>query len=397
MYPLTEEEYFLNLLGKTLLHHQIIVALKSGLENFVIVGNPTNIKRIEEITSSIIGIRVETAIQEKSLGIASALKAASKYLDDEIIVVNPSEIFYETAYTALLLEKSLSSAESYLLGYRVNQYFPGDYLVVENGDYLKSILEEPKKGEEPSDMVNVFVHMHTDPKKLLEYVTKVEAESHNSYKRTLGSMIKEGHKIKVLPLPGLWNTIKYPWHILEVVRRFFTQFESYIASTAKISEKAVIKGKVIISDRVEVMENAVVHGPAYIGPGTTIGTNCLVSDNSHIGANCNLGYATMIENSYIGDNNEFFMNYIGDSIIGEHCKFGAGTKTANYYTDGGNVKVRIGGSKVDTGHEKFGTIAGNNCRFGINSSIMPGVKIAPGSVINSHICVKRDVLKNVLA
>ena len=43
MYPLTEGKYFLNLLGKPLLHHQIIVAKKAGLSHFVIVGNPSNI------------------------------------------------------------------------------------------------------------------------------------------------------------------------------------------------------------------------------------------------------------------------------------------------------------------------------------------------------------------
>jgi len=391
MYPLTQGKYFLNLLGKPLLHHQIIVAQKAGLNHFVIVGNPGNIKRIEEITSSLSSITVETAIQQKPLGIANALEAARQYLDDEIIVVNPNDIFYETAYTTLLLEKSLDSAESYLLGYKVDRYFPGGYLVVEDGDYLKSIVEEPQKGSQASDMVSVLVHMHTNPQKLLEYVAKIETGSQSGYERTLENMIKDGQRIKVLPLPGLWNTIKYPWHILEVTRRFFTQFERYVASTAKISDRAIVKGKVIISDRVEVMENAVVHGPAYIGPGTTIGTHCLVTDNSHIGANCDLGYATMIENSYIGDNNKFLMNYIGDSIIGENCKFGAGTKTANYYTDGGSVKVRIGENEFDTGRDRFGAITGNNCRFGINSTIMPGVKIAPGSVIASHTCVKRDV------
>ena len=391
MYPLTEGKYFLNLLGKPLLHHQIIVAKKAGLNHFVIVGNPTNIKGIEEIISLIPSITVETAIQQKSLGIANALEAASEYLDDEIIVVNPNDIFYETAYTTLLLEKSLDSAESYLLGYKVDKYFPGGYLVVDENDYLKNIVEKPAEGSEPSDMVSVLVHMHTDPQKLLKYATNIKAGGNDTYARTLDTMMKDGQRIKVLPLPGLWNTIKYPWHILEVARRFFTQFERYIAPTAKISDRAITEGKVIISDRVQVMENTVVRGPAYIGPGTFIGTNCLVSDNSHIGANCKISNATVIENSYIGDNNQFNMNYIGDSVIGENCNFGAGTKTANHYPDGGSVKVRIGDNEIDTGLNKFGAVIGNSCRFGINSSILPGVKIAPDSVIGSHTCVNRDV------
>ena len=85
------------------------------------------------------------------------------------------------------------------------------------------------------------------------------------------------------------------------------------------------------------------------------------------------------------------MNYIGDSIIGDNCNFGAGTKIANYPFDEGTVKVRIGDNKIDTGLNKFGAIIGNNCRFGINTSIMPGVKIAPDSIISPHTCITRDV------
>ncbi|MFC1866165.1 sugar phosphate nucleotidyltransferase, partial [Chloroflexota bacterium] len=341
MYPLSEDKFFLNLLGKPLLHHQIIVARDAGLTHFVIVGNPGNIKRMEEITSVFPDITVETAIQQYPLGIANALEAASKYLDDEIIVVNPNDIFYSSAYLSLLLERNLDSAESYMLGYKVDQYFPGGYLVVDKKDYLKSIVEKPEKGSEPSDMVNVLIHMHTDPQKLLEYAAKIETEGDDAYERTLDSMIKDGQRIKVLPLPGAWNAIKYPWHIQEVVKRFFTQFETYISPTAKISDRAKIEGKVIIANRVVIMENAVVRGPVFIGPGTIIGTNSLVRDNSHIGANCNIGFSTEIKGSYIGDNNYFHMNYIGDSIIGDNCNFGAGTKTANYRFDEGNVKVNI--------------------------------------------------------
>lgn len=391
MYPLSEGKYFLNLLGKTLLHHQIIVAQKAGLNRFVIVGNPDNIKRIEEITSSIPGITVETATQQSPLGIANALEAASEYLDDEIIIADPSDIFYETAYSMLLLEKNVDSAESYLLGCEVDQYYPGDYLVVDENDYLKNIVVKPIKGSEPSNMVNVLIHMHTDPQKLLKHAAKIETGNGDAYVHALDTMIKEGQRIKVLPLPGLWNTIKYPWHILEVVRRYFTQFERYVAVSAKISDRAIIEGKVIISDRVVVMDNAVVRGPAYIGPGTIIGTNSIVSDNSHIGANCNVACSTVIEGSYIGDNNQFNMNYIGDSIIGGNCNFGAGTKIANYYLEDGSVKVWVGDSEIDTGMNKFGAIIGNNCKFGINTSIMPGVKIAPDSIIGHHTCVTQDV------
>jgi len=391
MYPLTEDKLLLNFLGKTLLEHQIDTAVMAGLNRFVIVGNPSNINLIEEITSSISGITVETAIQPHPLGIANALETASKFLDDEIIVVNPNDVFDTAAYSRLLTEKATNSAKSYIFGCKVNEYFPGGYLVVNEKDYLDDIIEKPGPGQEPSDVVNVLIHLHSDPKTLLKYTAKVQTDRDDAYERSLSAMAADRQRIRVLPFPGLWNAIKYPWHILDVVGQFLSQTEVFISPNAKVSDKATIEGQVVVSDNVTVMENATLRGPVYIGPGTVIGTNSLIRDYSHIGAGCNVGFSTEIKGSYIGDNNYFHMNYIGDSVIGEGCNFGAGTILANYRFDEGTVKVKVGEDLIDTGRVKFGAIIGNNCRTGINTSIMPGVKIASGSIVGPHAFISKDI------
>jgi bifunctional UDP-N-acetylglucosamine pyrophosphorylase/glucosamine-1-phosphate N-acetyltransferase len=61
-------------------------------------------------------------------------------------------------------------------------------------------------------------------------------------------------------------------------------------------------------------------------------------------------------------------NYIGDSIVGSGCNFGAGTKVANLRHD--HAPVRVGGT--DTRRTKFGAIIGDGVRFGINCSINVG-------------------------
>ena len=48
-------------------------------------------------------------------------------------------------------------------------------------------------------------------------------------------------------------------------------------------------------------------------------------------------------------------NYIGDSIVGSACNFGAGTELANLRNDHANVKV----CGRDTRHAKFGAIIGD--------------------------------------
>ena len=130
MFPITEDKFLLKFLGKTLLEHQFKTAKKAGLTEFVIVGNPENISRIREVMTNIPDIKVELAIQEHPLGIANALESARELLDREIMVVNPNDLFEVSAYTRLLEAHRTNSAISYLLGYQVNDYFPGGYLVV---------------------------------------------------------------------------------------------------------------------------------------------------------------------------------------------------------------------------------------------------------------------------
>jgi len=128
------------------------------------VGKPQNTSKIREVINNISDIKVETAIQEKPLGIANALESASQFLDDEIIVVNPNDVFEGSVYSILLEAGKDKQATAYLPGYEVSDYFPGGYLVVGKGGELVNIVEKPERGKEPSNLVNILIHLHTDPK-----------------------------------------------------------------------------------------------------------------------------------------------------------------------------------------------------------------------------------------
>lgn len=395
MFPIIEDKFLLKFLGKPLLEHQIGQAMEAGLDQFIMVANPQNSEEVERISQNIPGAKVEFAVQEKPLGIANALSSAEHLLDKEVMVVNPNDIFQSSAYTSIIQErKNGSSTLSYMLGYEVKEYFPGGYLVTDSENELKQIVEKPKPGEEPSNLVNILVHLHTDIKKVLESTKDVQTDNDDIYECALGAMVERGDKIKVVPYRDFWKAIKYPWHILAMVRYFLDQSESSISPSASISPKATIEGKVTIGDNVRVLENAVIKGPAYIGANSIIGNNALVRDYSHIGADCVVGYCTEVKNSYIGDRCWFHSNYVGDSIIAEGCSFGSGTVLANFLFDESNVSVRIGKEKVDTGLDKFGAIIGQNSKTGINSSILPGVKIGPNSFVGPHVCLTKDLEPN---
>ncbi len=391
MFPITEDKFLLDFLEKSLLEHQIETASEAGLTHFVIIGNPDNIQRIEQITKKIPGIEADLVLQKKSLGIADALKSAEPFLHGQLLVINPNDVFSSSAYTKILSEAEKTTASSYILGYQVQKYFPGGYLQVNSQNELLHIVEKPNPGEEPSNLVNILIHCHTNSEELLRYIETVQTTRDDVYECALDNMLKGGHKIKVVPYDDFWAPIKYPWHIFKVMEYFLDNAQPHIASSARISKKATIEGKVILSDNVKVLENAVIRGPVYIGANSIIGNNALVRDYSHIGSNSVIGYSTEVKHSYIGDNCWFHSNYIGESIVDDNCSLGAGTVLANFRLDEGNISIKVGDGLIDTGYDKLGAIVGRGCRIGVNASLMPGVRVGPDSFVGPQVCLRQDL------
>jgi UDP-N-acetylglucosamine diphosphorylase/glucosamine-1-phosphate N-acetyltransferase len=391
MFPITEDKFLLKFLGKTLLQIQLEAARKAGLKHFVIVCNEHNVKQVEKISSTVSDTKIKLVLQKQAKGIADALQSAASFLDKDILIVNPNDVFAASAYASLIQEAKKKSADSYMLGYRTKSYFPGGYLVVNAANELEHIVEKPKPGKEPSSLVNILVHLHSDPKKLLEFIEKVRTTKDDVYECALDNLAQDRHRIKVVPYDDFWAPVKYPWHIFDVAKYVLDMSRSKVSRSAVISDKATIEGKVIIGDGARVLENAVIRGPVYIGAGTLIGNNVLVRDCSHIGADCVIGYGTEIKSSYIGDGCWVHSSYIGDSIIGQGCSFGAGTVLANFRFDERNVSVNISNEVVDTGRDKLGAIIGDNCKTGINASVMPGIKIGPNSIVGSHVCLTKNL------
>ena len=394
MFPITEDKFLLDFLGKPLLEHQIKIACEAGLSHFVIIGNPENIAKIEQITKKIPGVKADLALQKESSGIADALKSAEPFLHGQLLIINPNDVFSSSAYTKIIAEAAKASASSYILGYQVQNYFPGGYLQVNSQNELLHIVEKPNPGEEPSNLVNILIHCHNNSEELLRYIETAQTTRDDVYECALDSMVKEGHKIKVVLYNDFWAPIKYPWHIFKVMEYFLDNAQPYIAPSARVSEKAHIEGKVILSDNVKVLENAVIRGPVYIGTNSIIGNNALVRDYSHIGSNSVIGYSTEVKHSYIGDNCWFHSNYVGDSIVDDNCSLGAGTVLANFQLDERNIQIKVGDSLVDTGYDKLGAIVGRGCRIGVNASLMPGVRVGPDSFVGPQVCLHKDLRAN---
>ena len=388
MYPIEEDKFLFKFIRKELILHHTDHLKELGLkeEDFVFVGNPSNIDKLKELC----GEDAEYAEQKTPKGMADAVLTAKDLLrGDEILIVNPNDVFEPSAYEKILKKKE---GDSVILGHKVDKYFPGGYLVIEN-EKIKGIVEKPGEGKEPSNLVNIVVHLHRNSNEFIRYLERTENEQDDVYERTIDRMIKDGFDFRVVEYDGFWTAIKYPWHIFNVMDYFLNTIDKQIVNDVKIQENAKIEGNVIIEAGAKIFENVVIKGPAYIGKDCVIGNNSLICE-SHIGDRCVVGYSTEIKHAYIGDDCWFHTNYIGDSIIGNGCSFGSGAVTANFRLDEKNISIKIEDVQIDTGLDKLGCIMANNCKVGVNSSIMPGVRIGSNSIIGAGTVVTRDLEPN---
>ncbi|HLC39935.1 MAG TPA: bifunctional sugar-1-phosphate nucleotidylyltransferase/acetyltransferase [archaeon] len=392
MHPITEEKTLINFVGKTLLEHQLETLTAAGFREFVLVCSPFNEEKIRSICSRL-RYKIEFAVQKEPKGMADAVLSAKHLLDGEILVINPNDYCDVTAYEKIM-QASKTNADVMILGYKVASYFPGGYLKTSSDGNLMEIVEKPGEGNEPSDMINVVVHYFKDAKTAVKYFETTKSERDDVYETALSRMMKDGLKIKVLPFSGTWIPLKYPWHIFHLLKYFLDNIQTRISATAKVSTKATIEGKVVIDDNVKIFEGAAIKGPCYIGKNSVIGNNALIWNYTQIGSQSVVGYSTEVKHSWIGDNCWFHTNYIGDSIIADNCSFGAGTITANYRFDEQNVNVKVGDTRIDTGFDKFGAIVGENCKTGINVSLMPGVKVGPKSIVAAGVTLMSDLEPN---
>ena len=189
--------------------------------------------------------------------------------------------------------------------------------------------------------------------------------------------------------------LKFPWDLLSINKQIQEKKDfKYIDKSAKIAKTAVIEGPVYIGKNVKVMDFVKIVGPVYIAEDSIIGDYCLIRQNVFIDTNVLIGSGSEIKNSIIYKGSSLHRNYIGDSILEEDVKIGAGTVIANRRNDRREIQTLVKEEKVLTGLTSFGAVIGSGSRIGINSSIMPGVKIGQKAHIWPASLILKDVLDN---
>ncbi len=133
-----------------------------------------------------------------------------------------------------------------------------------------------------------------------------------------------------------------------------------------------LTGPIYIGKKAEVMEGSSIRGPFSLGYNSVIKMNSRIYGATSLGPYC-MGGGEIKNAIMMGYSNKAHDGYMGDSVIGEWCNFGAGSSNSNLKNSAGDIQVWAMGLKqmVAVG-QKCGVIMGDYSRLCINSSVNTG-------------------------
>ena len=377
MHPLTytRPKVMVSLAGKPILEHVIEEIKQAGISDFVlVVGYRDQAIRSYFGNGDQWGIDVEYMTQRKQLGTADALRNIESLVEGNFLLANGDAIV-KKEYIAQIAERSQNTMAL------LKMEDTTDMGVVEvEAEKVVRIHEKVK--DPPSNLINAGVYLLTQ--QIFPVIAATPKSPRGEYELTdsLQILIEQGNTVSY-ELIDSWINITYPWDMLTANEEILATMESEISG--EVEENVMLKGSVSIGKGTVVRAGSYIVGPVIIGENCEIGPNCYIRPSTAIGNHCHVGNSVEVKDSIIMDgSNVPHHNYVGDSIIGENCNLGAGTKVANLKLDKQNIQV----GNIDTGRRKLGVIMGDGVQTGINSCLNIGCSIGNDSIIGPGMLAK---------
>jgi NDP-sugar pyrophosphorylase family protein len=161
------------------------------------------------------------------------------------------------------------------------------------------------------------------------------------------------------------------------------QPEQITAQSASIVEQLLssLSGEYRISSGVAIHVSAIVEQGATLKPPLVLSRGVFVAAGAYLrggcwlGERCCIGPSSELKSSFVFAGSVLaHFNFVGDSIIGSHVNFEAGSVVCNYRNE-----HRAAGVPAAT--VKFGALVGDGSRIGANAVLAPGTVLMPNSVV----------------
>jgi bifunctional UDP-N-acetylglucosamine pyrophosphorylase/glucosamine-1-phosphate N-acetyltransferase len=373
MEPLTSgcPKVMLQVANKPILEHIVNSAIEAGIEGFVFITGYLE-EQIKEYfgDGSTWGVSIEYIRQQEQLGTANAIGCAKGHVDGSFLVLNGDMLIGQEDLKSLVSR----TEEAVICVKEVDN--PSDFGVLETeNSRVVRIIEKPKNP--PTNLANAGIYLFRQS--IFDFIDRTQVSVRNEFEITdsIQMLIDSGAIVGYSSLEGRWIDIGYPWDLLKANEYLLKSLKGRCEGS--VEPNATIKGEVVIGEGTLIRNGSYIEGPVIIGENCDIGPNCFIRPSTAIGNHVRVGNAVEIKNTIIMEKTHVgHLSYVGDSILGHRCNFGAGTKVANLRHDGKNIKVMIKSRILDSGRRKLGVIMGDDVHTGINTSINIGVIMEKG-------------------
>jgi len=192
----------LKIKNSSMICHQINQLINWGLNDFVIVTNPTYDKLIkDDIVNKFSNINVEFVLQDKQLGVAHALQQAEKVVPkDSMVLYILGDNFFEFPQIDKNFLNDIDKNDSYLFSKEVNN--PIEFGVVEiHKQKIISITEKPKNPK--SNLIAVGLYLF--PSDCFKKFKYIQLSHRGEYEITsLLEIYMQSNNLKYKKVHGWW-------------------------------------------------------------------------------------------------------------------------------------------------------------------------------------------------
>ncbi len=390
--PLTETrpKHLIPIAGKPVVDYAVENLLKNNVKPLYIVVSYMKEKIMEYFKEK--QLKVEFIEQREQLGTGDAILQVEGRVKGNFMVYYGDIVTDPENIRKVLLEAEKNKKPVLGLAEVKKPELYG-VVTLKNGK-VAEIEEKPLKPRSNLVLSGIYVL----PREVFRYLKGLAKSMRGEYELTdaLREMINDGFEFTGVKLQKEWVDIGAPWDLLKA-NRYILQRKTRHEINGEIERNVLVKGKVYIGENTKVKSGSYIEGPVYIGKNCEIGPNCYIRPFTSIEDKVKIGGSVEVKNSVILEGTKVpHLTYIGDSLIGSECNFGAGTIVANLRLDHGEIKVKIKGKKIGSGLRKLGVIMGDKVETGINVSFMPGVKVGSNTLIGANTVVIEDIPSNTL-
>ncbi|RJP30569.1 MAG: nucleotidyl transferase [Candidatus Omnitrophota bacterium] len=232
------------------------------------------------------------------------------------------------------------------------------------------------------------------------------AESLNRY-------IRKGNRIQAVEAQQFFVDIDKPWHLLDantdLLHTLGAKLTADCISPSASVAAETIDGHIVVGDGSVIGNDVKIKGNLWVGKnsrivdGVILGTNtiigddclvreyCRIEDGSAIGNRCVVGHAAefggiLMDGAYSYHYGEYW------GVIGRSSDLGAATVCGNLrFDDQTTIHTIKGRREQPPSPGANAAFLGDFTRTGVNTILMPGVKVGAYSVIGAGVILNEDV------